>query len=154
MKPQTIHTFSAEETERLGELIGSRLKGGEVLELNSDLGGGKTTFVRGLARGAGSTDRVSSPSFTISKVYQAGKLEIHHFDFYRLESAGVVSHELAEVVQDPFCVTIVEWPGAVENVLPKDRVRIEFAKLANDSRMLQFMIPPELSYLTASIFDK
>jgi len=79
-----ITSESPEATEQLAEAIGRRLTGGEVIELVSDLGGGKTTFVRGLARGLGSADVVSSPTFTVSKVYKADKLELHHFDFYRL----------------------------------------------------------------------
>jgi len=96
---QTNSTGS-EDTERLGELLGRRLRGGEVLELRSDLGGGKTTFVRGLVRGAGCHDRVSSPTFTLSRVYKSKDFEIHHFDFYRLQDPGLVANELAEVVGD------------------------------------------------------
>lgn len=65
-----VMTDSASATETLGEAMGKRLRGSEVIELVSDLGGGKTTFVRGLARGLGSTDKVSSPTFTISQVYK------------------------------------------------------------------------------------
>ena len=100
---------SAEATELLGERLGKSLRGGEVIELVSDLGGGKTTFVRGLARGAGSHDKVASPTFTISKTYVTDGYEIHHFDFYRLNDAGIVADELAEVVGDPH----VYQPGPV-----------------------------------------
>ncbi|MBX4191001.1 tRNA (adenosine(37)-N6)-threonylcarbamoyltransferase complex ATPase subunit type 1 TsaE, partial [Candidatus Saccharibacteria bacterium] len=80
---QTVSTSSA-ETESIGSLIGASLKGGEVIELRSDLGGGKTTFVRGLAAGAGSKANVTSPTFTLSRLYPAKNFSIHHFDFYRL----------------------------------------------------------------------
>ena len=71
MKTQELKLSSnnAEQTELIAVAIGKRLRGGEMIELVSDLGGGKTTFTRGLARGAGSSDVVSSPTFTISKVY-------------------------------------------------------------------------------------
>jgi tRNA A37 threonylcarbamoyladenosine biosynthesis protein TsaE len=65
-----IDSASSEATEELGRKLGSKLRGGEVIELRSDLGGGKTTLVRGLAAGMGSTDAVASPSFTISRVYE------------------------------------------------------------------------------------
>lgn len=120
----THHTRSAEETEALGATVGAHLKGGEVIELTSDLGGGKTTFVRGLAAAAGSTDRVASPTFTISKVYEAPRFEIHHFDFYRLHEAGLIRHELEDVLGDPKIVTIIEWSDVVAEVLPKDTIRI------------------------------
>ena len=64
------NSSSSEKTEQLAALLGARLRGGEVIALNSDLGGGKTAFVRGLARGIGSTDHVSSPTFTISRQYR------------------------------------------------------------------------------------
>src|SRR5690348_16076202 len=118
-------SISSDDTERLGELLGSRLRGGEVIELRSDLGGGKTTFVRGLVRGAGSRDRVSSPTFTLSRIYNAKKFEIHHFDFYRLSDPGILADQLAEAVQGDN-VVIIEWAGIVKNVLPEDRVSIEF----------------------------
>src|ERR1700679_221405 len=105
---QTTST-KPEETIGLAAAIGGRLRGGEVIELASDLGGGKTTFVRGLAQGAGSGDTVSSPSFTLTNQYEAGDLTIYHFDFYRLLEAGIVRDELAEVLADPQAVVVVEW---------------------------------------------
>src|SRR5437764_11905760 len=101
---QTVSTGS-ESTMRLGERIGKRLKGGETIELVSDLGGGKTTFVRGLAKGMGTSDKVASPSFTISREYKAGDLTMCHFDFYRLSEPGIMASEVAELVSDPKVVT-------------------------------------------------
>jgi tRNA threonylcarbamoyladenosine biosynthesis protein TsaE len=128
---QTSST-SSEDTEALGELLGSRLKGGEVIELRSDLGGGKTTFVRGLVKGAGSADRVSSPTFTLSRIYKTPKFEIYHFDFYRLDDAGILSDQLAEAIQDQN-VTVVEWGDIVDEVLPKERLSIDFKPTAAGS---------------------
>src|SRR3989344_5721785 len=96
---QTLSTSSA-ETENLASKIGRALKGGELIELVSDLGGGKTTFVRGLAKGMGSRDHVSSPTFTICNTYKVKSKSSHaaqelwHFDFYRLHEAGLIEHEL------------------------------------------------------------
>src|SRR4051812_47570196 len=120
---QTSST-SSEQTEQLAASLGSKLRGGEVLELVSDLGGGKTTFTRGLVRGAGSSDKVASPTFTISKEYEAPNFTISHFDFYRLDQAGIVADELAEVVHDPEYVTVVEWGEVVHDVLPADRLTV------------------------------
>lgn len=147
---QTSST-SSEHTEKLAEKIGAQLKGGEVIELISDLGGGKTTFVRGLARGAGSTDRVASPTFTISKVYEAGNKEIHHFDFYRLGEAGLIGEELSEVLGDPNIITVVEWADIVQDVLPQQRLTITITKTPTDGRDLTFRAPLALDYLIQAV---
>lgn len=123
------------------------LRGGEVIELVSDLGGGKTTFVRGLARGMGSADRVASPTFTISRVYHAGDLMLHHFDFYRLGEAGLIAEELDEILDDPRAVSVIEWAGIVEDVLPAERVKITIHKTPTDGRELQFKAPQSLAYV-------
>ena len=135
------------ETELLGEAIGSNLKGGECIELIADLGGGKTTFTRGLVKGAGSEDHVSSPTFTISKIYDAPKFTIHHFDFYRLSTAGVVGHELEEVRDEPGSVLVVEWGDIVANVLPKDRITISVVQDDEDTRSIKISAPKKYQYL-------
>jgi tRNA threonylcarbamoyladenosine biosynthesis protein TsaE len=136
---QTSSTSSA-DTERLGELLGSRLSGGDVIELRADLGGGKTTFVIGLARGAGSTGRVSSPTFTLSRIYEAEHFDIHHFDFYRLSEPGILQDQLAESLSGGRTVLVIEWADIVKDVLPKDRYSIEFKPSANSSEERQITI--------------
>src|SRR3990167_2900447 len=97
---QTVSTNSA-DTERLGQLLGKLLKSPELIELRSDLGGGKTTFARGLAAGLDSKDIVASPTFTLNKIYRCRNgVELHHFDFYRLDEAGIMRDELAESLAD------------------------------------------------------
>lgn len=142
---------SSEATEQLAERLGKALKGGEVIELVSDLGGGKTTFVRGLARGAHSQDKVASPTFTISKVYDTDKFEIHHFDFYRLHEAGIVADELAEVAGDPKAVVVVEWADVVQHVLPEKRLTIVIKQTPEGSRELNFNCHQDLSYLLEAV---
>jgi tRNA threonylcarbamoyladenosine biosynthesis protein TsaE len=142
-----IESISSEFTEQLAEKIGANLKGGEVVELISDLGGGKTTFTRGLVKGLGSTDKVASPTFTISKMYIAGDLEVHHFDFYRLHEAGIIADELAEVAGDPHAVVIVEWADVVQHVLPESRLTIVIKQTPEGTRMLTFTYPESLSYV-------
>ena len=119
-----MHSTSSVATEQFGEAIGAKLRGGELIELVSDLGGGKTTFTRGLVRGAGSHDSVGSPTFTLSREYVAPQFRIAHFDFYRLGEAGIVADELAEVASDPQYVTVVEWGEIVHDVLPDDKITI------------------------------
>ncbi|HSX07342.1 MAG TPA: tRNA (adenosine(37)-N6)-threonylcarbamoyltransferase complex ATPase subunit type 1 TsaE [Candidatus Saccharimonadales bacterium] len=150
-KTLQISSTSSAQTEQLAERLGSKLKGGEVIELISDLGGGKTTFVRGLARGFGSIDRVASPTFTISRVYQAGPRTMHHFDFYRLPEAGLIAEELAEVIGDRHCVTVVEWANVVQNVLPPTRLTIELRRTDEEGRMLHIHVPDALAYLVEEL---
>ncbi len=150
-KTLEIRSNSPHQTEQVAEEIGTRLKGGEVIELVSDLGGGKTTFVRGLARGMGSDDRVASPTFTVSKVYQADERELHHFDFYRLHEAGVVAHELAEMTQDPHVVTVVEWGEIVADVLPPERLTVKISRTGDESRQLVLQYPENLEYLMEGV---
>ncbi|HUS26024.1 MAG TPA: tRNA (adenosine(37)-N6)-threonylcarbamoyltransferase complex ATPase subunit type 1 TsaE [Nevskiaceae bacterium] len=145
------NSTSSEQTEQLGQRLGKALKGGEVIELASDLGGGKTTFVRGLARGAGSTDKVSSPTFTISKVYRAGSFHIHHFDFYRLGEAGIIGDELAEEMGSPGNIVVVEWANVVEHMLPYDRLTITFEQTTEGHRRLTFSCPVSLQYLLEAV---
>lgn len=133
-------TTSSEETERLGQLLGEQLKGGDLLELRADLGGGKTTFVRGLVRGLGSKDPVSSPSFTLKNIYKAKISEIHHFDFYRLNEPGILADQLEESLNDKNVVTVVEWSDIVQDVLPKERITVEFKPVSTNQDERQVVI--------------
>jgi tRNA threonylcarbamoyladenosine biosynthesis protein TsaE len=142
---------NAEQTEDIAHLIGARLRGGEVIELESDLGGGKTTFTRGLANGAGSKDVVSSPTFTVSKVYKTPKLEIHHFDFYRLGDAGLIAHEVHDLLGDPNVVLVVEWGGVVEHVLPENRVTVTLTRTGDNTRAVVIDYKDSLDYLVEDL---
>ena len=148
-----IKSISSDNTEQIGIQIGEQLNGGEVIELISDLGGGKTTLTRGIAKGAGSHDDVASPTFTISRVYLAPKFEIHHFDFYRLDNAGIIAHELEEAQTDKKIVTIIEWGDVVSDVLPKERLRIILSNETGDfeQRLITLHIPDSLAYATKGI---
>lgn len=146
-----IDSDDPEATERVAESIARRLRGGEVIELVSDLGGGKTTFVRGLARGAGSPDRVASPTFTISKLYKGEKFEIHHFDFYRLQNAGLMEHEIHDVIGDEATVVVVEWGDVVAHILPEERLTIRLKRTGDESRSLELEFPGSLKYLVESL---
>lgn len=142
-----IVSTGLDDTLELGARIGRKLRGGEVIELVSDLGGGKTAFVRGLAKGLGSQDTVRSPSFTLSNQYQAGKLTLYHFDFYRLKEPGIMRDELAEVLEDPRAVVAVEWPEIVENILPLDHLTVTIKATGENERRFDFSYPENLNYL-------
>jgi tRNA threonylcarbamoyladenosine biosynthesis protein TsaE len=148
MKKQLV-TKNLAETIEIGREIGSKLKGGEVIELISDLGGGKTTLTKGIAEGAGSKDMVASPSFTISYLYSAPKFNIHHFDFYRLEDSGVVGLSLAEAISEKNDVIVIEWGDIVADILPESRITIKLSSDAKDEnkRIIEVDLPDQLNYL-------
>lgn len=106
-----------------------------IIELIGDVGAGKTTFVRGLAKGLDIEENITSPSFTISKTYALpnGKT-LTHYDFYRLNDPGIMQEDLAESFQNPNNITIIEWADSVENLLPKNRTRISIKYNDDNSR--------------------
>ena len=117
---------SADELRQLGEKLGQTLCGGEVIELIGDIGAGKTTFTQGLARGLAIISAITSPSFTISNTYESEKgLILRHYDFYRLNDAGIMKDEIFESINNPKIITVVEWGDSVRGVLPEDRQTIE-----------------------------
>jgi tRNA threonylcarbamoyladenosine biosynthesis protein TsaE len=131
MSGKKIVVMGADELVRLGEKIGKTLKGGEVFELIGDVGTGKTTFTKGLARGLGVTAEIASPSFTIERSY-AGRdgIILNHYDFYRLEDPGIMKNSIAESVGDPGSVTVVEWGENTRDVLPRARRTVRISYLA------------------------
>jgi tRNA threonylcarbamoyladenosine biosynthesis protein TsaE len=151
MAKKTITVKNATKTEAIAEQIGKQLRGGETIELLSDIGGGKTTFTRGLARGAGSEDHVSSPTFTISNTYQTQKFDIYHFDFYRLHEAGIIEHQLHENVDVDRDVTVVEWSDIVAHVLPEERLRVFITSVGDEEREIRIEYPNKLSYLIDNV---
>lgn len=145
-----IKTSSSDATYAIGERLGSLSKGGECFVLSSDLGGGKTTFTKGLAKGLGISGPVTSPTFTVNRTYQGDSgLTLSHFDFYRLDDPGVVGHELAEVEADPLMVTVIEWANIVRDVLPEDCIHIQIDRTADgeDERIIRMQVPTQRAYL-------
>ena len=142
------HTNSPEETKQVALAIGERLRGGETFDVLSDLGGGKTTFIKGLVSGFGSDDGVSSPSFTISFTYaRPDGARFHHFDFYRLSDPGIMKHELDEVIADERDVVAVEWGDVVADHLPKDTVHVVIKKTNTTAREITITAPPQRAYV-------
>lgn len=128
-----------EVTAGLAAKLAGLLKGGEVIELASDLGGGKTTFVQALARALGYHGNVTSPTFTLSQVYPlSGGKALHHYDLYRLGEAGVVGDELAEDAGAAGVITAIEWAGIAADVLPTDRLRISLTVTGDMEREVVF----------------
>ncbi len=126
---------SAAEMSALGQVLGEQLERPVVIELVGDVGAGKTTFTRGLARGLGIETEVTSPSFTISKCYALPDIgELIHYDFYRLDDPGIMRGELNESLKNPHSVVVIEWGGGVSDLLPKQHIRLEFVKTNDGAR--------------------
>lgn len=108
---------------------------GNVIELVGDVGAGKTTFVRGFAKGLGVEEEVTSPSFTISKMYACkdGK-NLVHYDFYRLSEPEIMSEDLLEKINDSNNIVVVEWADSVKSLLPKEHTMIEIKYLDENIR--------------------
>lgn len=120
-----------------GAKLGALLKGGETIELVGDVGAGKTTLVKGVAQGMSVDEDVQSPSFTISRVYDASDdLHLAHYDFYRLSDPGIMANELHEVIHDGQTVTIIEWAEIAAGVLPADRLTIRIVSPTETDRQL------------------
>lgn len=132
--------MSDDEMRGFGQAIGRVLHGGEVIELVGDIGAGKTTLTKGIAMGLGVTEPVQSPTFTISRIYQTpNRVQLAHYDFYRLQDAGILSEEIAEMMQDERTVTVIEWAGAVDAVLPEDRLKIVITSTSETARQLDIV---------------
>lgn len=126
------------------------MRGGEVIELISDLGGGKTAFVRGLANGAGSVDDVSSPSFTLTNEYATEHFRIYHYDLYRLREAGIMRQELHEVCGDSKTVVVIEWATIVADVLPAEHIVLQIKTSGENTREFIAEFPSKYQYLFPS----
>ena len=122
------------ETIALGERLGRKLKPGAVVLLRGELGAGKTTLARGLARGAGYKGRVSSPTFALAHVYRCRRLTLHHLDLYRLAEGEDSELGLEELLADPRGAVVVEWPAAAGGRWPKDRLEISLAHAGGGRR--------------------
>ena len=126
-------THSPEETEALGEALGRRLRGGEIVAYYGGLGAGNTAFTRGLARGLDISARVTSPTYTIVNEYLGGRLPLFHFDMYRLSSAD----DLFDIGWEDYLqrggVCAVEWSENVQEAL-ENAVTVRIEKRSDETR--------------------
>ena len=131
-----IITNSPAETEDAGASLAARLEPGSVIAFTGDLGAGKTAFTRGLARGLGVTERVTSPTFTIVNEYEGGRLPLFHFDMYRLGS----SDELFDIGWEDYLrrggICAVEWSENIEDALEEDAIRVDIRRGKHDDQRI------------------
>lgn len=134
-----VTTKSAEETMAVGQALAKTVGKGVVFTLEGDLGAGKTHFVKGFAKGIGSHDLVTSPTFTLLNVYEGGKVPVYHFDMYRLNSL----EEAEELGFNEYFdlssldgVVLVEWPSQVEGLINCPHIEIRIEKLEGEQRKI------------------
>ena len=127
---------SEKEMLEYGEQYASTLQAPAIIELIGDVGTGKTTFVRGLAKGLGVKQSLSSPSFTISRFYAGDKYTLTHYDFYRLEEPGLMAEDIAESIEDPTNITVVEWGESIADILPQNHKKIIIKYIDENTREL------------------
>ncbi|MDB8553361.1 tRNA (adenosine(37)-N6)-threonylcarbamoyltransferase complex ATPase subunit type 1 TsaE [Turicibacter sanguinis] len=141
-----IKTQSVEETQKVAYAIGKWVKPGMILTLEGDLGAGKTTFTKGLAKGLDIKRNVNSPTFTIIKEYQ-GRLPLYHMDVYRLENGA------DEIGLDDYLygegVCVIEWASMIEDLLPNERLDIKIFRDGEFGRRIE-LLPIGSEYETVS----
>ena len=130
-------TNSAAETQALGEQLAASLRPGDVVVLEGELGAGKSELARGIARGLGVTETVTSPSFTILNVYESGRCPLYHFDWYRLESA----EELYELGMDEYLggdgIAVIEWAERCPETVPEGALKIVLEATGEEMRRIK-----------------
>lgn len=121
---------SAEQTRDFGEAWGKKLKRGRIIALSGELGSGKTTFVKGLARGLGLRHKIKSPTFVIFSVYplRRKKQNFYHFDLYRLATSQELEHlGFWDIIKNQNNIIVLEWPEKIKNSLPAKTQYIHFS---------------------------
>ncbi|MCD7826790.1 MAG: tRNA (adenosine(37)-N6)-threonylcarbamoyltransferase complex ATPase subunit type 1 TsaE [Clostridiaceae bacterium] len=128
MHKQVFSSDSAEATFALGEQIGKSCQPGAVILLYGDLGVGKTVFSKGLGKGLGIDEPISSPTFTILQVYESGRLPFYHFDVYRIADI----EEMDEIGYEDYFygggVCLIEWADLIQEILPEDWISVSIKK--------------------------
>jgi tRNA threonylcarbamoyladenosine biosynthesis protein TsaE len=135
-----ITTCSADETRKLGKIIGAAVSAGTILALFGDLGSGKTSFVQGLAEGLGVSDEyyITSPSYTLINEYP-GRHPLFHVDLYRItNSAEIVDIGLYEMLDDDGVVAI-EWADRMGKDLPPNHVEVQFEIIDDKTRKISII---------------
>ncbi|HUJ09782.1 MAG TPA: tRNA (adenosine(37)-N6)-threonylcarbamoyltransferase complex ATPase subunit type 1 TsaE [Verrucomicrobiae bacterium] len=134
---QSIETESVEETFAVGERLATQLQPGNVLGLSGELGAGKTSLVKGIARGLGISQEVTSPTFTLIHEHSGGRLPLFHIDLYRLETSGQALAIGIEDYLNPSGVTVIEWAEKVRKLLPEGTNWIRVVTLSETRRRIE-----------------
>jgi tRNA threonylcarbamoyladenosine biosynthesis protein TsaE len=136
-------SHSPAQTERIGQRIGALLQPGDLLLLVGTFGVGKTHLARGITRGLGSADLVTSPSFVLVNEYCAGpehgKMPIYHVDLYRLADGDDLNTIGLEELWESNGVCLVEWPERAADIVPADHIAMHMSHLSETKRRLRLI---------------
>ena len=136
MKECEFVSHSVSQTENFAEQLACQFSGGEVIILRGDLGAGKTHFVKGLAKGLGVDEVITSPTFALHNAY-SGRLTLNHFDFYRIiDSEEVAVLGLNEFFYDKHAVAAIEWSENIKDLLPRNCICVTIDKLDDVTRRI------------------
>jgi tRNA threonylcarbamoyladenosine biosynthesis protein TsaE len=139
MKLEAI-TKSDHETIILSEKLGRHAKAGDVFAVTGDLGAGKTVFAKGIARGLGIHDEITSPTFTLLEIYE-GPIIFYHFDLYRIENKNEFYNLNFEEYWESNGVSVVEWADKAEGLLPLNSILVNIEYLSDNERRITVEYP-------------
>ncbi len=137
---EIITTKNTEETAKIGEILAREMKTGQVICLQGDLGGGKTTFTKGFAKGLGIKQNITSPTFVLMKEYLVNTQNIYkfyHLDCYRIkDSKDVAELGLTDIMNNLNNIVIIEWAEKIADILPKNCLHIQFEFVDENTRKI------------------
>ncbi len=132
-------TDSYKKTQSLGEEFAKKLTGGGVVALHEDLGGGKTTFTQGIAKGLGIKNRIISPTFVIVRTYKLKFKKFYHIDLYRVQSKDDIEGlGIEEILENSENIVVIEWPERLGDLLPKKRIDVYFEYMDENKRKITY----------------
>lgn len=119
---------SEQQTLQLGEAFSAQLKANDIVCLHGEPGVGKSVFVRGVAKGLGIDDYITSPTFTLVNEYHGGRFDLYHFDMYRLEGGIYAEDAGLDEYFDAGGVCMIEWPENIEDILPEHSYHVTISR--------------------------
>ena len=147
-----VETGSPKETEALGRALGGLLCVGDIVALVGELGAGKTILTKGIAAGLGveNTDLVTSPTYKVLNQYK-GRVQVNHFDAYRLEGPGDFADVGGEDLLSENAVSVIEWAERTGNVLPRRAITVRIQVLSEQRRKFEFHLDSNRAELTQAL---
>lgn len=136
MKEYQVTTASPQQTQQLAARFAGLLKGGEIVFLRGPIGAGKTVFVKGVAKALGLKSSPTSASFSLMKRYQNRRVTLFHIDLFRLSEGEVFNLGFEEMLEDEKAVILAEWPDPVAQMMPRDRLEMDFVLDGADRRRI------------------
>ena len=132
----TVLTHNAQETQELGRKLAQQLRSGDVVVLDGDMGMGKSELARGIAKGLGVVETVTSPSFTILQMYTSGSIPLYHFDWYRIASVEEIYELSMEEYLGGDGIALVEWASQAREIIPPTHLHIALQRVEENTRRI------------------